>query len=478
MDGDSYRFVLKKANYGDGGTYIVKASNCHGSQKAYCTVRVSYRVDHPSLILLSSSLLLFSFSHSLAFCEQVKETANSSEWDFKDSATMQHSDASSDCRVRRFNKDVPGAIPAPATATVSGNNVVSLTWSKPNYIGGAPVLAYKVEAWLLGEGAIWIEVATTVITSTDVYNLKPDREYLFRITPKNKYGWGESLVSSRPIKTVSRTGVPHFHRQLHPQIKAMEHTDVELMTEVSGEPTPQIEWYRDGSKLDGVKHPRYELRSIRSDCRHALTIHDVQMDTDDDSKFTCEAVNPAGRVSTFSRVLVVTDQRVAEADALFRQQLDDLNFSSDKTTMMAPQFKMRPRDRRVQVTFPVRLTCQVIGFPKADVTWYHNDNAIIIGGDDDRHSYSVDGNFYTLEIATTKFDDAGIYSVQGRNSLVLYRHFRYFFPYVGVITLRRTGPSRVLPVTLTVDFHHIGSGGTPASTSLIPAGSSFFFPSL
>lgn len=50
MDGDSYRFVLKKANYGDGGTYIVKASNCHGSQKAYCTVRVSYRVDHERLI--------------------------------------------------------------------------------------------------------------------------------------------------------------------------------------------------------------------------------------------------------------------------------------------------------------------------------------------------------------------------------------------------------------------------------------------
>ena len=38
--------------------------------------------------------------------------------------------------------------------------------------------------------------------------------------------------------------------------------------------------------------------------------------------------------------------------------------------------------------------------------------------------YDTDGlsgnNFYTLEIATTKFDDAGIYSVQGRNSLVYY----------------------------------------------------------
>ncbi|XP_057379752.2 myosin light chain kinase, smooth muscle-like [Daphnia carinata] len=380
MDGDSYRFVLKKVNYGDGGTYIVKASNCHGSQKAYCTVRV-------------------------------KEAANSSEWDFKDAETSLND--LSERRVRRFNKDVPGPVAAPPMATVSGKNVVSLSWPKPNYTGGAPILAYKVEAWLLGEGAIWIEVAMTCITSTDVYNLKPEREYLFRITPRNKYGWGESVVSSTPIKTVSRTGLPHFHRPLHPQIKALEHTDVELLAEVTGEPMPDVEWYRDGTKLDGVKQPRYELRSIRSDCRHALTIHDVQMETDDDSKFTCEAVNPAGRVSTFSRVLVVTDQRVAEADALFRQQLDGL--SGNDSVMMAPQFTMRPRDRRVQLTFPVRLTCQLIGHPKPDVTWYHNGSAIIIGHDE-RHSYNVDGNFHTLEIATTKFDDAGIYSVQGRNS--------------------------------------------------------------
>jgi Immunoglobulin I-set domain len=40
-DGDLYRFVLKKIHYTDSGTYTIKASNCYGTQKAYCAVRVS-----------------------------------------------------------------------------------------------------------------------------------------------------------------------------------------------------------------------------------------------------------------------------------------------------------------------------------------------------------------------------------------------------------------------------------------------------
>ena len=41
VDGDIQRFVLKKATYRDSGTYTIKASNCYGSQKTFCTVRVS-----------------------------------------------------------------------------------------------------------------------------------------------------------------------------------------------------------------------------------------------------------------------------------------------------------------------------------------------------------------------------------------------------------------------------------------------------
>ena len=57
------------------------------------------------------------------------------------------------------------------------------------------------------------------------------------------------------------------------------------------------------------------------------------------------------------------------------RQLDKLS-GCDANRSMAPQFTMRPRDRRVQVTFPVRLTCQVMGFPKPDVNWLLNQETI------------------------------------------------------------------------------------------------------
>lgn len=54
-----------------------------------------------------------------------------------------------------------------------------------------------------------------------------------------------------------------------------------------------------------------------------------------------------------------------------------------------PQFTMRIRDRRVQTTYPVRLTCQVIGYPVPEITWYKNGTEIV-----------QDGNYLVLINAT------------------------------------------------------------------------------
>lgn len=48
----------------------------------------------------------------------------------------------------------------------------------------------------------------------------------------------------------------------------------------------------------------------------------------------------------------------------------------DETEDRPPQFTMRVRDRRVQASFPVRLTCQVTGYPAPEVTWYKDAEEI------------------------------------------------------------------------------------------------------
>jgi len=189
----------------------------------------------------------------------------------------------------------------------------------------------------------------------------------------------------------------------------MLHSDVVLSCELTGEPVPEVHWFRDGAKIDCIKNQRYQIQSVGNS--HNLIIRDIS-EGDEEAKFQCEATNLEGKVTTFTRILVVDDSRLAEADEHFRKQIQKLS-GNDANRTTAPQFTMRPRDRRVQVTFPVRLTCQVIGFPKPNVTWYHGDKEIVPS---DRHTFYVDGNFYTLEISSTKFDDAGSYTVEGRNS--------------------------------------------------------------
>ena len=67
-----------------------------------------------------------------------------------------------------------------------GTDWVSLCWKRPDVrrTTASPFLMYKVEAWLCGEGAYWVEVGRSPIPQFDIFNLKPKREYYFRRVAK------------------------------------------------------------------------------------------------------------------------------------------------------------------------------------------------------------------------------------------------------------------------------------------------------
>ena len=69
-----------------------------------------------------------------------------------------------------LSADVPGPVAGEPTVVDSGRNWLTLSWPKPEVRGGAPVLAYRVEAWPLGGdgGARWIEVRVTILPVPNV----------------------------------------------------------------------------------------------------------------------------------------------------------------------------------------------------------------------------------------------------------------------------------------------------------------------
>ncbi|KAK2709051.1 hypothetical protein QYM36_014620 [Artemia franciscana] len=370
-EGDLYTLIVKKILSSDSGTYSIEARNIYGGQKAYFTIRV-------------------------------KDGVSRSDWEFSETSGILKDVAEK--RARRFRRDVPTTIPCPPVGSNIGQNFVSLTWQKPVDNGGAPIMAYKVEAWLLAEGAHWQELGISNITSFDIFNLKPDREYLFRITPRNKYGWGEGVTTKNPIRTGTKVTLPKFITPLNPQERVLVGSDVELNCEVTGEPLPLIMWKKDGMEINTER-----CLTLVKGSKHVLVIKNFSME--DAGKYLIEASNQAGLQTSFTSLLAVTDPKILEADEKIKRRLQ---LFPKNNQPMAPHFTMRARDRRIQVSYPVRITCQVVGFPKPELKWFKEDKMIT---KDDHYIFWQEEDFYTLEIQNTRFDDSGVYKIEAANTL-------------------------------------------------------------
>lgn len=210
---------------------------------------------------------------------------------------------------------LPGRIPGEPSAIDGGDNWLSLSWPKPD-AGVAPVLAYKVEVWRVGAegGARWSELGITPLNSYDVFNLKRGDQYHFRVTPRNRYGWGETVQTTHPIAVGHSGDRPEFVELLPGQLKVMLGERATLGCRVQANPLPDILWTKNGHEVE-ESDKRIGLAYDGHNCQ--LTIDEVTMD--DEGRYSCEATNGFGRTSTYARLAVVTDKMVWEADAKLKR---------------------------------------------------------------------------------------------------------------------------------------------------------------
>ncbi|XP_043866600.1 titin isoform X5 [Drosophila mojavensis] len=370
---DYTRFTVQKSQISDSGTYFVVARNDFGTDRIFVTITVNPRAR--------------------------SETPTQPRWG-------QPLDSYSETS---YFRDPPGCISTEPLVVDSGPTHISLSWGKPVSANSAPVIAYKVEAWIVGHdgGAYWRELGLTPINSFDAFNLKPNVEYHFRVTPKNRYGWGPAVQTSSALQVGGVECLPEFVKILPGQVKALLGSSFTLQCNMRGAPRPQITWYKDGIQLSSSSD-RVKIRQIGSTC--ALTITTVcELDS---GRYTCEATNSKGRVSTFARLQVVSDPRLYEADSRLKEIAHGRHPAELGESL--PIFTMRLRDRRVQMTYPVRLTCQIVGYPAPEILWYKDGQLIT---SDRRHLITAEGQFYTLEIAATLLEDSGNYTCTAKNEL-------------------------------------------------------------
>lgn len=199
--------------------------------------------------------------------------------------------------------------------------------------------------------------------------------------------------------------LPEFTKILPGQLKALVNNDITLECVAMGSPRPDIIWYKDGIRI--FVDEKHVISVMGPLCR--LVIRNVS--ENDNGRYTCEASNKEGRVSTFARLQAVSDPKVYEADTKLKKSLET---DADNLDEMLPQFTMRLRDRRVQCTYPVRLTCQALGVPFPVVSWFKDGIKL---SEDERIAFLQEDQFSTLEISRTYLEDSGQYTATAKNEL-------------------------------------------------------------
>ncbi|XP_050541447.1 myosin light chain kinase, smooth muscle-like isoform X2 [Daktulosphaira vitifoliae] len=365
---DYVKLSIKRAQLSDAGTYFIIAKNVYGSDRIFVTVGVRKRAR--SLTPPRTGVTNISWSKYFHIYSDMNE--------------------------------VPGPIKGIPRVSDRGKNRISLEWDKPEK--NVAVLVYKVEAWSDNEG-LWKEVGMTSSNNLDIYNLKPNTGYKFRVTARNRFGWGESISTSNYIDIFEPEHLPEFIQPLPGETKVLINDNKILHCHVQGSPKPQVVWFKDGELVTEKYCQEYTEKG-----KCTLTITNA---TDEDNgRYVCEATNIQGRICTYSVVEVIANRQIVQAE----QKLHECLLRDNEYIENAPNFTKKLINRRVDANETVRLSCQVTGLPIPIVTW-NKDGQQITSSTENVNITQDSDNFCSLELINVKASSSGSYTATATNKL-------------------------------------------------------------
>ncbi|CAG9533738.1 unnamed protein product [Cercopithifilaria johnstoni] len=177
---------------------------------------------------------------------------------------------------------------------------------------------------------------------------------------------------------------PKFTKQLS-EIKAKEIETAELTVTVTGKPTPEVCWSKDGVPIN-IDNVHFATKEDESG-HHTLVIKQAKLE--DGGIYSCKAYNKIGESETKTLFAVEEENEL-------------------------PQFSKGLKEFSVQEGETAELSVTLVGKPTPEVAWYRDgvpvnidNNHILVKRDDAGHS--------KLVIKEARLNDTGIYSCKATN---------------------------------------------------------------
>jgi len=256
------------------------------------------------------------------------------------------------------------------SAKVSGNPLPDVQWFKD---GKGPI---KDGVRLLPDGTAQLEIASANATKdSGIYKLVAVNSSGGEVTTQTKVD-----VKTTPVKASIDAVLPS-------ELTVIEHQPLRLSAKVSGNPLPNVKWFKDGKLV--VDDDRVSIKLLQ-DGTAKLEISSTDL-TKDSGVYKLEAVNATGKVSTQTKVDVLMMPVKATIDMVL------------------------PTNLTITERQPLHLSAKVSGNPVPALKWFKDGKPLIDGG---RISirHLQDGTV-TLDIASTDpTKDAGVYKLEAVNS--------------------------------------------------------------
>ncbi|KAI8485775.1 hypothetical protein Bbelb_364850, partial [Branchiostoma belcheri] len=198
------------------------------------------------------------------------------------------------------------------------------------------------------------------------------------------------LVEEPPME-VERVPEPPIIRNMEPpkfvqpirSIAVVEGKRAEFEGLVTGDPQPEVTWYKDGQ--DCTQNPDFEIAYIEG---HAKLVIPEVFD-EDAGKYTCKAKNQAGTAASTAELVV-------------------------KAVTEPPDFTQRLQSMQVNEGAEVRLEVRISGVPTPEIKWFREGAEIQTS-----HDFQIirEGDLSALVIREAFSEDSGKFSVMASNSV-------------------------------------------------------------